>query len=392
VVISIDTLRADDAAEMTVVKRLAARGAYWPRAMSTSSWTLPAVASIQTGLLPQEHGADCLAGVHCQGMVEGVPLLAEDLSEQGYATGAFLANAWLSRSTGFAPGFQSFTPLAVAPFDLKLDMVPPKDEELPGADQVVDAAIAWLDATPNPSFYLWVHLLDPHMPFVNAEEESHRAVLGHDLRLSRPWTPQMQAELRESYRGEIAHADEALERLLDALEKRGVLDEGIVVLTADHGEEFWEHGDIEHGHSHHGEVVDVPLVLVAPGVAAGVRGDLASLVDVASTVRAATGMEPGGFDLRAPLPADRVAQAWGTIYRRVQCSARDATRRLIADECDPTRARLYDLVHDVEEQYALVPATGDPLLEAIGQLTAAAPHGDEATNTAALEALGYVDR
>ena len=392
VIISIDTLRADDAAAMTSLRRLAARGASWPRAMSTSSWTLPAVASIQTGLSPQDHGAACLAGVHCQGMVEGVPLLAEDLAEKGYANAAFLANAWLSRTTGFAPGFHNFQPMATAPFDLKLDMVPPKDEELPSADQVVDAALSWLEATPNPSFYLWVHLLDPHMPYVNAEDEAHREVLGHDLRVARPWTPDMQAALRESYRNEIAVTDAALGRLLDALEARGVLDSGIVVLTADHGEEFWEHGDVEHGHSHHAEVVDVPLVLVAPGVEPGERVGLASLMDIAPTVRAAVGLGASGYDLRQPIPADRIAVSWGTIYRRVQCSARDATRRLILDECNPAYARLYDLVHDPMELHGVAPVTGDPLLVAVEALEPPLQHGDEAATTAALEALGYVDR
>lgn len=392
VVISVDTLRADDAAQMTSLKRLAARGAYWPRAMSTSSWTLPAVASIQTGLLPQEHGAACLAGVHCQGIAAGTPMLAERLAERGYVNAAFLANAWLSRTTGFAAGFHAFQPMAVAPFDLKLDMVPPKEEELPTADQVVDAALAWLDDTPQESFYLWVHLLDPHMPYVNAEDEAHQELLGHELRVSRPWTEPMQAGLRASYRNEVAVTDAAIERLLDALQARGVLDSGVVVLTADHGEEFWEHGDVEHGHSHHGEVVDVPLVVVAPGLDPGVRATAASLVDIAPTVLASVGAEFDGVDLRSPIPADRIAVAWGTIYRRIQCSARDATRRLIADECDPERARLYDLAHDPAEQYAITPNPADPLVDAVERLSAPPAHGDEAATTAALEALGYVDR
>src|SRR4029450_6199643 len=102
-----------------------------------------------------------------------------------------------------------------------------------------------------------------------------------------------------------------------------------VVFTADHGEEFWDHGGVEHGHSHHGEVVDVPLVLVAPGVSPGRREGVASLVDVAPTVRAALGLAPGGLDLRRGVPEDRVAAAWGGLILHIDCSARDARRRVI---------------------------------------------------------------
>jgi arylsulfatase A-like enzyme len=98
------------------------------------------------------------------------------------------------------------------------------------------------------------------------------------------------------YAAEVAYVDRHLGRLLDALEAKGVLDSGIVVFTSDHGEEFWEHGGLEHGHSHHAEVLDVPLLLVAPGLAPGPRGGVASLVDVVPTIRAALGDAPDGSE------------------------------------------------------------------------------------------------
>ncbi len=393
VVISIDTLRADDAARMPSLQRLAQRGAYWPRAMSTSSWTMPSLATLQTGLQAPGHGAGCLAGVHCQGIAPGTPRLAAELSERGYATAAFVKNTWLVRETGFADGFQAFEPIEQAPFDLLLDAKPPQlvDLQTTRAEHVVDSALAWLDRTPHDSFYLWVHLLDPHMPYLGAADPQYQVVLGHDLRNQRPWSPAMQAELRDAYRTEVAQMDAQIERLLDALEARGVLDEGIVVLTADHGEEFWDHGDVEHGHSHHGEVVDVPLVVVAPGVAAGARSTLASLVDVAPTIRAAVGLPHDGFDLRQPLPPDRVATAWGAVFRQGWCSARVGRRRLIAADCDPTRALVYDLVADPHEQLGERPDLSDPLLDAIDGLEGPTVRDAEIGTSAALEALGYVD-
>ncbi len=137
----------------------------------------------------------------------------------------------------------------------------------------------------------------------------------------------------------------------------------------------------------------MPLVVVAPSIAAGTRADTASLVDVAPTVRAAVGLEPMGVDLRHPVPESRIAMSYGTIYRQVQCSARDRDRRLIVDLCDPSEgARVYDLHADPGEHHATAPRPSDPLLRAVSGLRSPDARGAAATNTAALEALGYVDR
>jgi hypothetical protein len=132
-------------------------------------------------------------------------------------------------------------------------------------------------------------------------------------------------------------------RLIDALDARGHFEQGVVVLTSDHGEELWEHGGFEHGHSHHGEVIDIPLVLVAPGVTPGERTGVAALQDLAPTLRAIAGLPHDGLDLRRPIPPDRVAHAFGNLYYGPMLSARFGTTRVIVagDEM-----RVYDLATD----------------------------------------------
>jgi len=121
VVISIDTLRVDAAQTMQSWKRLAARGAWWATTVSSSSWTLPAVASMQTGRTVAEHGADCILDSGCQGIFPSVRTLAEELAGRGYRTAAVTANPWVTRSTGLSRGFQVFHDLAgVPPFRLTL--------------------------------------------------------------------------------------------------------------------------------------------------------------------------------------------------------------------------------------------------------------------------------
>ncbi|GJM45351.1 MAG: hypothetical protein DHS20C21_21930 [Gemmatimonadota bacterium] len=109
--------------------------------------------------------------------------------------------------------------------------------------------------------------------------------------------------LRELYDGEVRFLDRAVGRLLDELERRGLADDTVVVLTGDHGEEFFEHGWIGHTRSLHREVVSVPLILAGPGVPAESRPDGAWLLDVAPTLLSLVGLEPGdgpGRDLLGP--------------------------------------------------------------------------------------------
>lgn len=387
VIITVDTLRADSAQTMETYKRLSRRGATWERAMSTSNWTLPALASLQTGKMPAAHGAGCLPGDHCQGISEGVRMLAEDLSAQGYATAAVVANPWLTTGTGFGRGFDQL--IEVGSYVKRLLFASfPDGPHRQDSSYVIDASLHWLAKQKDTGFYLWVHIVDPHLPYPRSEDPYLQVLKVEQVRNSTPRTEAQKKAIKAAYAEEVAYADRQLLRLLDALEAKGVLDRGLVIFSADHGEEFWDHDGFEHGHSHHTEVVDVPLVLVAPGVQPGTRPGVASLLDVAPTIRAAVGVEPGGIDLRAGVPADRIATAWGGLLMHLDCSARDPGKRAIATGCGE-QATLFELTTDPDEHRPLPAPSDDPVAQAARKVVAPKQSNAAGVNREALRMLGY---
>jgi arylsulfatase A-like enzyme len=393
VVISVDTLRADSAAGMRSWKRLAERGAVWPVTVSSSSWTLPAVASLQTGLAVADHGADCLEETGCQGLYPAVPTLATELAGAGYRTAAVTANPWISHATGLSRGFQTFEDLAgVPPFRLTLAGrragLPPQDPVV-----VVDRALDFLSRQDAASpFFLWVHLLGPHMPYAHSPDPQMQSVTGESLRTGPITSPAFRAAVRAAYDAEVEYNDREVERLLDALEAKQFLDRAVVVLTSDHGEEFWEHGGIEHGHSMHREVSEIPLVIAGPGFApAEVRPGIASLTDVAPTLRAIAGLEARGFDLRQALPSGRAAESFGTLYGGTMRSARDETERVIASRrgLDGERWERYDLSTDPGEQNVLPVVPASRVHQTAREIRSPRPGVAASVNRDALQALGY---
>ena len=397
VVITVDTLRADDARAMGAWRRLADRGAWWPAAQSTSSWTLPAMGSMLTGRMPSEHGAGCLTIGFCQGLDPDVPTLPEALSAAGYATVGITANPWAGRHNGFGRGFDRFHDLGTdRPNGLMLSGEALLGEHPQDASTVVDLALASLDALADtPSFLLWVHLIDPHLPYVHADEAWLRSLGVEALRNANIVSDEAQADIRDAYRGEIAHTDRQLIRLIEGLAEHGVLDRGYVVLTSDHGEEFWEHGGVEHGHSHHREVVEVPLVVVGPSVRPGRRATTASVLDVVPTVLAGLGHpidDLAGRDLAVGLPPDRIAPAEGNLHHRRACSATDALVRVIVEDCDGPSQRVdaFDRVVDPDEHRPFDLPPDHPVRRTAEAIGAPIPRAATGQATDALRALGYV--
>jgi hypothetical protein len=391
VVLSIDTLRADSAESMGFVQRLAERGAYWPRAMSTSSWTLPALASLQTGLMPVEHGAACLEDSHCQGLGESVKTIAEELRGAGWRTAAVVANPWAGAGMGFDRGFDEFVDPGQPGKRLLLAGLPTGPHGQDDA-RTIDEAIDWLANAPQHGFYLWVHLMGPHMPYTHSASEKMRRLDPVTLRSSYPSSAEQKKEIRDAYDAEVRYTDNQVTRLLDALETRGLLDTGTLVVTADHGEEFWDHGGVEHGHSHHGEITDVPLLLVTPGVMPGRQPGIASLIDVAPTIRSIAGLEPAGIDLRRGVGAERVAAAWGGLILRHDCSARDVRRRLIVRDCshDLRAMKLFEMERDPNELQPISPTEDDTLVGAVRRIEAPAKSESVPLGSDRLRALGYL--
>jgi arylsulfatase A-like enzyme len=341
-VISIDTLRADHLscygyprATSPHIDRLAADGALFERAWSTTSWTLPAHLSMLTGEYISAHGVcdDRLWDVVGKpGGPEALPLCGTFVSELarqvGYRTAGFYSWKYLEPRFGFGPGFETWERIGYSVYSHPVHSVQFEtlraandkaaveawrkrepllfDDQRPTAGETVDAALGWLERRnnePQPEthapFFLFVHLFDVHdaykppPPFdTRFCDPAYSGPITGD-QVSSPkslvvpgMAPADLEHLIALYDGEIAWTDTQVQRLLDYLDAQGLRDDTLVVLTSDHGEEFFEHGQKTHRVQLHPESLRVPLVLrwparIRPGT--HVAGN-ASLVDIVPTL------------------------------------------------------------------------------------------------------------
>lgn len=263
--VSIDTLRADrvgaygDAAARTPhMDAVAREGLLFEAAVSPVPLTLPAHATMLTGLLPPRHG------VRGNGSFVLGPeprTLAEALKKRGLATAAFVGAFPVARRFGLDRGFDVYDDAFERAPGLHFEFAERR------ADRVVDAAIAWLAGVGGPVF-VWVHLYDPHAPYDPPE-----GFRGED-----------------AYRGEVAYADAMLGRLFRAWDARP--GPSIVALTSDHGEAFGEHGTYYHSSTLYDEQLRVPLFIAVPGIEPRVVEQTVGLLDVYATALELLGLAP----------------------------------------------------------------------------------------------------
>ena len=215
--------------------------------------------------------------------------MASAFDNAGYQTIGLDTNPFLLKEFGFAKGFQDYEFLANGP-------------DLATADEVVTRALDRFDhrAGGRPTF-LWMHLMEPHSPYTPPARLRALFPPRTPPRLAPQgavpeWMEQggsLDANFYESlYDGEIRSADEALGQLFDGLRKRGLWDHLVLVVTADHGEEFLDHGGFEHNRTLYDEMVHVPLIVKAPGLAPAVRDVQTESVDLAPTLARVAGATP----------------------------------------------------------------------------------------------------
>jgi len=301
VLVTLDTTRVDhlscygyERATTPHLDAFAGRAVQYQRAWSTSSWTLPAHASLFTGLYPSRHGAHYMPGgdaelgevvrlpiaryVRAGKLPDGATTLAELLEARGYATGAFVAGPWLHHTFGLLQGFET------------------RDDAVEGfggrpAEAISDAALAWLDGLPSDQpYFLFANYFDPHAPYEPREtwpdlpRASEPFAPDYDalMRGTRELDADQRAILRDRYDAEIRGMDRQLGRLLDAVLSRPGGERTLVVVTADHGEALGEHGRFGHGFWLSEEQMRVPLLVRYPGDReAGTHSDVPiQLVDV----------------------------------------------------------------------------------------------------------------
>lgn len=311
ILIIVDTLRADHLScygyreiSTPAIDRLAADGTRFAKAFAQASWTRPSIASILTSLYPSSHQA-----VHkADALPEGVATLAEVLAQAGYYAAGFANNANVAPVFNFHQGFDEYHFLAPAFFFYatrsaselaiynQLRMVRERflsqakyvEHYYQPAEVVTDRALEWLGSAQERPFFLMIHYMDPHDPyFVHPFDGEGYA------RVADPNPPKERAELyRRLYDGEIVYLDHHLARLFDGLRQRGLYEDSIIALTADHGEEFFEHGGWWHGQTLFEEQVHVPLIIKGTGRtgAGNVNNALVTSLDVAPTLIALAGV------------------------------------------------------------------------------------------------------
>ena len=283
--ISLDTLRGDhvgakrNGRDLTPnLDALAAQGAVFRQAMTTYPSTTASHMSLMTGLYPIAHNTDH-PGVT---LSQEIPMLAELLSEQGFATAAVTENAMLSAASGFARGFDFYREER----DLGLSVAQGQIEK------TFAAGSAWMEQHKDERFFLFLHTYQVHGPYRPPPEYD---VFKSDLTntpkgsLSRRAITQINA-----YAGEVLYTDAMVGRLLAKIDELGLAENTIIIITSDHGEEFGMHGHIGHSQIPYESVMRVPLLIRAPGkFKPGIKIDRpVSLVDILPTVLAMVDSPP----------------------------------------------------------------------------------------------------
>ncbi|MFH1468212.1 MAG: sulfatase [Pseudomonadota bacterium] len=423
VVVVLDTLRADHLGcygygrpTTPRIDAFAAGATRYVHALASAPWTLPSHASMLTGQAPWQHGAhsydlDAPADDNTRGISGDALTLTEHLAGHGYATGAFLANeAFLAKRYHLDQGFGTY----------HLEHVT--------AAQLNPRVLGWVDEHAGGPFFLLVNFMDVHSPLNTARRagflegvaggSSNRLV--HSLRAPvmagrGAWPEKKLARLVDMYDLALANLDEQVGVLLDAFAQRGLTDRTLFVVVSDHGAYFGEHRLLGHSKDVYRQAMEVPLIIRAPGQAAGetvdtevTSADLPALIlgRLDPPLDAESPFPPSDAALGAlgenyyARPKDLFGVPWGDRFHRVRRSLVRWPWKLI--QSSDGQHELYDLSQDPAEADNLFPARPDiaaPMLVAIEEVVAqAAPDAGldpvaplSEAEKRALQALGYMD-
>ncbi len=315
------------------LERLARSGVKFDLAHSSAPWTLPSHATMFTGRWPSE-----LFQYHEQCLDPSIPTLAGYLGEHGYSTGGFVANTFYCNSGfGLSNGFDHYedfyetfdispgevfrnSELGRRVYKILGETLVPRPDGRKDADQINGDFLAWLSTRPGRPFFAFLNYLDAHAPYIApagaTQHFGRKPETPADVQFLNAWqkfeylsdNPKDTELARDAYDDCIAYLDETLGRLFDDLDRRGLMENTLVVVTADHGEELGEHKLVGHGRSLYRDELHVPLLIVKPGrVPSGrVVAEPVSLRDLPATV-----VDLVGLSDRSPFPGRSLALLWG---------------------------------------------------------------------------------
>jgi len=333
VFITFDALRADwisaygGGVPMPAFERLSGEGIRFERAYTLGPWTIPSMFACFASNYPEAlpPGADreqlALEMAAYRFDLDG-KTLAERLLDEHILTAAYGGNTLLSDPEGILRGFalQQVWPhrppvrygmfehaplLQAAWFRLGLPGV--EERPVDSTRILVRRAERFVRQNAGRPYFLWVHFMDPHAAFApparfRPDDVPWPVYCNADPRWGTPLTdadgrlevsPAEQEAIQALYEGEMRYIDEALGQVLDALDQSGVRGRSFVVVSSDHGEEFWDHGEFGHGHSLYDEMVRAPLLVTGPGIPAGITLEQpVSHLDLMPTMAGFLGLEP----------------------------------------------------------------------------------------------------
>lgn len=390
--ISIDTLRPDhlgcygyERPTSPNIDALAERGVLFGNAFAQASWTLPSHMSMLTSTYPHTHRVE----TQSNSLPESVPTVAGAFRDAGYSTTGFITWLFLTERYGFGKGFDRYE-------ELLPERAPGQPKSInPTAHDLVESVIrSFVDVDRTnpvtgedeaPPFFLFLHFFDPHLdydpplsyaqkfdPEITDTEVGSFEYLQDYIkdRVGTPpaMPPGLLHQVTALYDGEIAHVDEQLGVLFAAMKRAGMLENTVIVLTSDHGEEFLEHGSIEgHQWTLYDEVIHVPLILVFPdGRNAGTRNNrIVETIDIGPTLLELAGApQPPTFEGRSLLTAMDAESDWEEVtFSQIKrfnqkWAVRTPSHKLVYTADTKPRFgapiipgyELYDLVSDPEEQ------------------------------------------
>jgi arylsulfatase A-like enzyme len=383
ILISIDSLREDHVgtygypkATTPNIDSMAAEGVVFENAVSTTSWTLPSHISMLTSLFSEAHGV-IGAG---DSLADSATTLSEVFQSGGYATGAVVSGPFLNRRFGFNQGFDVYDDETVS------------FAEINDSHQGVTSplthgrAVELLEDFAGAPFFLFLHYWDVHYdyappaPYDKMFDPDYEGTVSSENfirndKIHPDMDPRDLEHVVALYDGEIAYTDSYLGKLFDELRRLDQWDNTMIVVTSDHGDEFFEHGNKGHRNTLYGELINVPLIVKFPQSRwGGQRIDsLVGIVDIAPTMLEVAGLPPqaesSGRSLKALLEQGEAPTArlyFADVDRRVK-SVNTKQSKLIAhwrrDPGEELQVELYDLARDPGEQLDLSSESAEQVVQ-----------------------------
>jgi arylsulfatase A-like enzyme len=347
------------------IDELAKEGIVFKKAYSSAPWTKPSVASLFTSLYPNTHNAINKPGA----LPEEIPTMAEILKNAGYTTLFFSGkNNFIGEKFNFHQGFDYYS------------------NSFRNAKKLIEKIVSSIKAKREKRFFTYIHFMDVHLPYNRNKFNyrfTHRSEDKHfkpgAVRHSKIKHLMLEGKLSEDdkehiiglYDGQIRYVDENIRGLISSLKEMNLFENTFLVITSDHGEEFWDHKNFEHGHSLYNELVQVPLILVGNKLKHAVVDTPVRSIDLLPTILKLAGIDATSYNLEGidilSIPTEETLTSetpiffMNTLYGPEKYGLLFGNRKLIFSTEEWTKEKNKFEGFPTEDKYELFDISKDPL-------------------------------